>query len=284
MPIPATPAGRRFDRVATRYPAHAALSSEVGGRLLERLDGLKFEPQRILDLGSADARQCLALRQRFPRASIIGLDHSRGMLRQARGHQGWWRRRFDLIQASNESLPLAEACVDLAYANLSLAWSTDLGAALNGLRRVMRPGGLVLISMFGPDTLATWRNSSPPLRLNLPDVQALGAALVRAGFAEPVLDTDWIDTLHPHAGSLLADLQGAGMLPAGTSSLGGNAAFRQQRRQIADKMVSAKPVQACWEIVSASAWAPEPGQAIRSALGEEASIPVSAIGRRQRQD
>ena len=253
-----------FDRIAPDYEQHAALATEAGRRLLERLDGLRFEPRRIVEVGCADGRHCLALREQFPGASIVGLDLSGGMLRLARRRRGRWRRRFELLRADAAALPLADDSADFVFANLTLAWCDEPSAVLESARRVLRPGGLFLGSVFGPDTLA---ETKPQTALNLPtraDVQALGSLLVSAGFREPVLDTDWIQTTYSSTDSLTAELRGLGMLGMDGASLEqGTTALT-------------------WEIVSASAWAPEPGQPVRSGQGEEISIPVEQIRRRRR--
>lgn len=282
MRSPRTFPSRFFDRLAEHYESHAALQTEVAERLLSRLDGLRFEPSRIVDIGCADGRQCQALHQRFPKARVIGIDLSTGMLSQAKARRRWWRRNFELLRADGSRLPLAEDSVDLVYANLSLGWLDDIEAALRSWRRVLRPGGLALLSTYGPDTLRPQRArlTPPPAAFSLlPDVQRLGTLLVRAGFAEPVLDTDWITTVFPHSAARLAELRGCGLLPAAHTGLGKQ---RGQRLAAASAETAGEPCRAVWEVVSASVWAPEAGQPIRDAAGEEVSVPVTAIGVRRR--
>lgn len=260
----------RFDPLAAAYDQHAAVAEETGQRLLERLDGLRFEPDRVLELGCATGRQCRALHQRFGRAHVIGLDHSSAMLARARRRRGWWRPRFDLLRGDLEALPLADASMDLVYANLSLNWSHDPQQALAGMRRILRPGGLLLVALFGPDTLGESDHKAELALQLLPDVQQLGGMLVAAGFCEPVLDTDWLTTTHSSASALASELLGTGLL----NDDKGKAVERPDD--------GARQVAVRWEVVSASAWAPEPGQPIRGGFGEEASIPVGSIGVRRR--
>ena len=111
---------RRFDAVADRYDAHAVVFDTVGERLLERLDGLNFRPGRILDLGGGTGGHALALRDRYPDAQLVVLDGSLGMLRRATRRRGRWRPKFERIAGDFQALPLADASVDLAFANLAL--------------------------------------------------------------------------------------------------------------------------------------------------------------------
>lgn len=276
--LPAEMSTNRFDPLAAAWEDHAAVAEEAGRRLLERLDGLRFEPDRILELGCATGVQCRALGERFPRARIIGLDHSAAMLSRARRRRGWWRPRFELLQADLEALPLAEASVDLVYANISLNWSGDPTRALAGLRRVLRPGGLVLIALLGPDTLReTGLKKDLALKI-LPDVQQLGGLLIGAGFSEPVLDTDWLTTTHSSTETLVTELLGSGLLGAGSPNPGDPGAAAGS----AEEPGRPGQIAVSWEIVSASAWAPQPGQPMRGPAGEEVSIPVDRIGVRRR--
>lgn len=284
MPSPSLVRNRHFDRCAETYERYAAVQTEVGERLLGRLDGLRFQPDRILDVGCADARQSQALKRRFPKAHVIGLDSSAGMLARAKARRRWWRRDFELLRADGGRLPLAEASIDLVYANLSLGWLGDMQAALRSWRRVLRPGGLALVSVFGPDTLGEQRArlGPPASALVLPDVQAFGTLLVRAGFTEPVLDTDWITAVFPDPAALLAELRGCGLLPAVSPGLGKRGRRQALTAASTDQGNPEADCRATWEIVSASTWAPEAGQPVRSEAGEEVSVPISAIGIRRR--
>jgi SAM-dependent methyltransferase len=51
------------------------------------------------------------------------------------------------------ALPLRGVCIDLAWSNLALQWVNDLPRAFAEFRRVLRVGGLLSFTTFGPDTL-----------------------------------------------------------------------------------------------------------------------------------
>ncbi|MEM1080185.1 MAG: methyltransferase domain-containing protein [Pseudomonadota bacterium] len=266
---------------STPSTADAAFQNEVGRRLLERLDGLSFEPKQIVDLGCAQAAATTALKRRYRSARVLGVDYARDCLSRAQRRQGRWRRAFELVQADACHLPLASASVDLIHASLLLPFCSDLTALLNGVRRVMRPGGLLLLSTLGPDSLGSLRE-----RLNdhdlarypyrFADVQTLGNALMRSGFAEPVLDTDWITVQYRQSTDLLRALRA--MDPA--IRLGGDrSALRQFRRHGG----TADGFSAEWEVVYATAWGPQDGAPMRDETGGEvASVAVENIGRRER--
>jgi len=262
---------QRFNAAAEYYDRHAALFDEVGRRLLERLDGLRFEPERIVDLGCGTAQRTLDLRARYPQAQILAIDSASVMLAQAKRRRGRWRPRFHLACADVSALPLAEGSIDLAYANLSLQWSTDLAATLSGLRRIMRPRGLLLMTLPGPDTLTQLQRAGAIVNAGVSThAQELGDLLIRTGFQEPVLDTDWLTTRHADLPALLADLDHLGVaysLPDGPEPL--------------QSSLGQGELATTWEMLYATAWAPDEGQPIRTETGEEASISAASLGIRK---
>lgn len=281
---------RAFGRAADRYSDHDYLQAEVAQRLLERLDGLKFAPKTIVDLGCGPGVHTKALSQRFADARVLAMDWSLPMLKRAGAERGWLRKRFERIAADGNALPLAESSVDLLYSNLMLPWCADLPATLNSFRRVLKPGGLVLFSTFGPDTLIelqeAWSKVDDQPHVNrFADVQTIGDSMMRAGFGEPVLDTDWITTTHTNPRTLLDGLKAIGATYAGDDRRRGLtppgkltsllAAYEAAR-------MDSGLYPATWEVVYASAWGPEEGAPIRNVHGEEASVSVASIGRRKR--
>jgi len=73
-----------FDRASAGYEAAAALQARVSTELLERLTAFDFSPSVVLDLGAGTGRVTRELKRRYPRALVIALDLSPGMLREAR--------------------------------------------------------------------------------------------------------------------------------------------------------------------------------------------------------
>ena len=80
-----------------------------------------------------------------PRA-VTGLDLSEGMLAEARRRLGGGIR---LVQARAEALPVADRSVDFVSMGYALRHVADLGVAFREYRRVLRPGGRVLLLEIG---------------------------------------------------------------------------------------------------------------------------------------
>ena len=207
-----------FDRAAADYDALAVLQREVGDRLLERLDLMRLEPTRILDVGAGTGGCTAALAERYPKAQVVALDLAPAMLGQARGRlSGWrrWRRGHGFVCGDAAALPLEAGSVDLLVSNLTLQWCPDLPATFAEFRRVLRPGGVALFSTFGPDTLkelrTAWAAVDDEVHVNrFEDMHNVGDALVQAGLAEPVMEREDLTLTYGDARDLMRDLKGIG--------------------------------------------------------------------------
>jgi ubiquinone/menaquinone biosynthesis C-methylase UbiE len=89
--------------------------------------------------------------------AVIGVDLSAGMLERARAAGAW-----PLLQADAARLPLAAGSVDLVVSRGVLHHLPDVPAALAEWRRVLRPGGAVVVA--SEPTPAVDRHAAPLVR------------------------------------------------------------------------------------------------------------------------
>lgn len=281
---------RAFSRAAAGYDAAAALQAEVRTRLLESLVYLDDTvPAVVLDLGSGTGHAAAAMKKRWPGAQVLAVDLALPMLHQVRRQSGW-RRPLARVCADARALPLAEGSVDVIFSNLCLQWVEDLPAVFAGFRRVLRPGGLLLCSSFGPDTLVELRQAfagadqaahvSP-----FASIAGFGDALMAAGFRDPVLDRDLFTLTYPDLPALMRELRAIG----GTNALASRRRSLTGRARFAAAAAAYEPLRdgdgrlpSTWEVIYAQAWAPAPGAPIREAGQEVAAVPLSAIPIRRR--
>ncbi len=272
-----------FGRAAASYEAHAVLQDEVQQRLQERLDDAALTPARVLDVGAGTGRGTAALRKRYPKAQVIALDMALPMLQAARRHRGWLRP-FARVCAQAEALPFAEASVDLLHSSLCLQWSNDLDAAFDEFRRVLAPGGLLLFSTFGPETLQELRlafaevDDAPHVSRFL-DIHQVGDALLAAGFRDPVLERDVFTLTYDDVQTLMRELRAIGATnadPARPRGLTGKARMRGVAAAYEGFREDGR-LPATYEVVYALARAPEPGQPRRSRDGAVASFPIDRL-------
>lgn len=203
-----------FNRAAASYDAAAGLQREVGERLLERLDWIKLRPETILELGCGTGHCTRALEKRYRKVRLIALDLAEAMLLKAR-RGGRWFHRTRYLCGDAERLPVADASVDMVFSNLTLQWCNDLGTTFREFRRVLRPGGVVMFSTFGPDTLnelrAAWAAVDGRSHVNrFLDMHDVGDALLGAGLGEPVMDVDRMRVDYTHVRALMRDLKAIG--------------------------------------------------------------------------
>jgi demethylmenaquinone methyltransferase/2-methoxy-6-polyprenyl-1,4-benzoquinol methylase len=133
-----------FDDTAPWYDWSVAfLSFGSGGRY--RREALAraglTRGQRVLDIATGTgvvARAALPISGNAN--DITGLDPSIGMLLAGRA-----KARFPLVQAGSEHLPFRDASFDMITVGFALRHFADLDAVFRDCRRVLRPGGRILI-------------------------------------------------------------------------------------------------------------------------------------------
>ena len=213
---------RRAGRAAAGYASVDTLAREISRRMGERLDYIRIEPRRILDLGCGPGADLPAFAQRYPGVPRIAIDSAPAMLAQARGDTGLLKRllRFgkpaepDFVCADATALPLARGSVSFAWSNLMLQWLHDPLPALKEIHRVLEVGGMLMFSTLGPDTLKELRAALPPSDAEhlhrFIDMHDLGDALVGAGFSDPVMDMEMLTVTYTSLDDLLHDLRASG--------------------------------------------------------------------------
>jgi malonyl-CoA O-methyltransferase len=196
--------------------AQARLQRRVREELLERLQYFTLAPQRVIDLGAGTCQAAQQLRSRFPRAQVLAIDIAEGMLHaMPRARWPWRRAGLARVCADARALPLAAQSVELIYSNLMLQWCDQPDAVFRELARVLKPGGLLIFSTFGPDTLSelrgAWAAADDHSHVSLfADIQQLGDGLMRAGLAEPVMDLEHYRLHYADAHALMRELKQLG--------------------------------------------------------------------------
>jgi malonyl-CoA O-methyltransferase len=133
-------------------------------RMLDRLDYIRCQPATILDAGSGTGNAL-----RFPARVVIrgAPDRARpcaGHARTPAARLPWWRRllgrRALAVCGDIERLPLApDAACRHGLVEPRAAVGQRPPRAFSEMRRVLVPGGLIMFSTFGPDTLKELRQA-----------------------------------------------------------------------------------------------------------------------------
>ena len=138
--------------------AAAGLQTAVRNELLSRLDLLRQTPRAVLDLGAGTGVAAAEIKRRFRRAAVTAADIAAPMLQVARRRSRFWRP-IRCVEAAARARPFDDASFDLVFTSLMLQWLQPPDAALREIRRVLKPGGLLLASSFGPETLQELRSA-----------------------------------------------------------------------------------------------------------------------------
>jgi malonyl-CoA O-methyltransferase len=272
-----------FDRAAPDYDRHAVLQHEVEQRLLERLEFLRVVPANVLDIGCGTGIASHNFKQRYRGAMVIGLDWSTGMLRQLQSRADGPSSPLALC-ANMQALPLPARSMDVVFSNLAIQWSPDPEELFRDIRRVLKPGGMLLFSTFGPDTLqelrSAWSVADKQPHVNrFADMHDIGDMVVAAGFAEPVFDVDVLTLEYRDVISLMRDLKAIGAHNAASGrspGLTGKDKFAQVISAYEDfRLDGVYP--ATYEVIYAVAFGPREGQPVRTADGDVVTFSVEAL-------
>jgi len=272
---------RAFERAAPGYDRYAVLEQEVESRLLERVGFFRYQPDRVLDLGCGTGSASRALGAQFEDAQVIALDWSPAMLAMSGSSEGVNPSK---VCADMHAIPLAAASMDLVFSNLALQWSVDLPAVFTEFRRVMKPGGMLVFTCYGPDTLSELRQAWQavddfPHVHDFPDMHDIGDMLLATGFSEPVMDVERLTLEYRDVMSLLRELKGSGAQNAATlrfrALTGRSRLLKMQQKYEQFRCNDRYP--ASYEIIFGASFAPAEGQPVRSPEGEIATFSIDAL-------
>lgn len=259
------------DRAARAPDGHAFLHREVAARLAERLDEVRRDFPATLELGCHRGALSELLARRVGIETLVATDLSPACAARVRDAAPGAM----MLAGDEEALPIAGASFDLVASCLALHWVNDLPGALIQARRALRPDGLFLAALFGGATVRQLRQAMMEAEIEVEggasprvspfvEVRDAGALLQRAGFALPVVDRDEITVAYESPLALMKDLRLMGEANAMRDRRAGfsrretllrAAAIYQEASRGADGRI-----QAGFEIIYLTGWAPDPSQ------------------------
>ena len=155
-----------------------------------------LEPRsHVLDIACGTGVLLAQLRQRAPRAVLLGVDATPAMLARARVRLG---AEVLLMAGSGDALPLSNHSVDTVLCTSALHYMADAPGALREMHRVLVPGGTLVLVDWCADFL-TMRALDVVLRaVDRAHERTYTTAQVRdlvtaAGFEPPALERRKID-------------------------------------------------------------------------------------------
>ncbi|MDF1521898.1 MAG: bifunctional demethylmenaquinone methyltransferase/2-methoxy-6-polyprenyl-1,4-benzoquinol methylase UbiE [Trueperaceae bacterium] len=142
-----------FDAIAPRYDVlNAVLSLGVdrGWRRQAVAAALAHGPADVLDVATGTADLAIALRRARPEARVVGVDFAEAMLAVGRVKAARQGVDVRLEVGDGTALPYADASFDAVTIAYGLRNFADVDAGLREIRRVLRPGGRLVVLEFPP--------------------------------------------------------------------------------------------------------------------------------------
>lgn len=196
--------GNNFSRVAHHYEQYADIQGLLADELLKSVTEEARTYDKILDIGCGTGKLIQALSQLYPPARGVGLDVSREMIRFAK------TRGMEAVVADAEELPFRSEIFNLVVSNAAYQWVGNLPAAFQEAHRVLKEGGLFILSCFGKRTLRELRDCFGVEENILPEKDALCDGLSAAGFSEINVEQDVINKYFNNTAELLYWLKRTG--------------------------------------------------------------------------
>jgi malonyl-CoA O-methyltransferase len=216
-PVDRTLVRRNFARQAGEYERHARVQHRVAQRLAGLLEGLDWPAGAVLEVGCGTGLLSRPLARLCAGAPLILSDLAHPMTCTAAGELP----RAAAVDADAEALPFAaDSCSLIASASV-YQWLNSLAAAFSEAGRVLRPGGVLALALFGGRTLHELRSAHrlavaesgaarPSHALNFPGLEDLRLALPGSGLQVLQLFSEEERERHRDVAELLRGLKGLG--------------------------------------------------------------------------
>ncbi len=271
---------QRRNRSAALWQDHNFLHAEIADRTADRVHDINRQFDRALHMGA----HAQGIADCLPNIDFIHTNLSEKRLHALDGSR---------VVCDDELLAFDDESFDLVISNLSLHSVNDLPGALIQIRRILKPDGLFLASMFGGDTLHEFRQAmmkaeldtlqgSSPRVAPTADVRDMGSLLQRAGFVMPVTDIDTITVSYDNPFKLMHDLRGMG-----ESNVVNKRLKRPTKRSTFMRMaeIYAKDhadadgrIPATFQVIYLSGWSPGPNQPVPKRPGSATKSLAEALG------
>ncbi len=199
---------QRFNQCAKHYNNDNAIGEEIAKRLTDRLDDLKRPFHTVLDLGAGTGTVANLVQQSQSNCNIVTLDFAHNMLEQS--------PHLNVLANTEGALPFADETFDLVISNFCLPFINDIPKFLHSAGKVLKKDGLFMATTLGLESFREFKKSAEAVGLTgmrtfpLPDIQSVGAAVQRIGFALPVIDRDVIQVSYPSLQDFYQELKALG--------------------------------------------------------------------------
>lgn len=210
------------EKVSVDRSLNHPLIQEVGERLMAHAQWMVLDPKDCLEwrasVGGDATHQALSARFKTakqhlwePSAQLWQKVQTQRNKRSLRNQVKAWMHKALPFEKPGSDV-LQPNSMDLVLSNLSLHHEASPHVTITQWSKALRAQGVVLFSVFGPDTLQEvhslyqakhWPTPAHPLT----DMHDWGDLLVQSGFSDPVLDMERIELTYTDAKTFLLDMR-----------------------------------------------------------------------------
>lgn len=268
------------NQTALIYQNHDVIHQEVEKRLIDKLQFIQYQPKVLVELGCSSGRFAQQLGQHYTNLDkYIGYDIARQRLPLSDQQYQFY------LHHTPDEIPLEDSSVDMIIANLYWHWVEDIAGLFQTIKRILSPGGLLVFSAFGVNTLSelkqAWRAIDDQAHVqNFDDMHDLGDLVLQTGFADPVLYNETITIEYQKLSTLFSDIKGQGATYCGHDRMR-HCLSRQAYQRLLDTYPQGENCfPASFEIIYGQAWQSLPSNKASVNGDGEVKIDISSIGRR----
>lgn len=207
------------------------LYKEIANRLINRLKYIKFEPIKILDVGCNKCNNFTLLNNKYPNSSYIGLDICKDVIDASIGiikkennkkiltnyiNKLFFKKnhhiKHELMLSDMSQTKLKEEEIDLIWSNMALHWHNDPILVFKEWKRILKIGGLINFSCFGPNNINELYkifnslNKFKTSTMIYKDMHDLGSILIQNGFSDIVMSQESLILTYKNPEDLLRDI------------------------------------------------------------------------------
>lgn len=246
---------QHFSNHAGEYDRYARVQKLVAERLTRLVAGQNRTWDRALEVGCGTGLLSRKLVQQIPGIRLVLSDLAHGMSRSVVG-------QFEdplICDADAADLPFASKSFDLLLSSSVYQWIEDLPAAFAEAGRVLKPGGLLALSLFGEKTLYelkdSYKQAESGQASHVQRFYSLDGVLAGLGeqfelqWSTSQMEVEW----HPNVAELLRSLKRIGAQNANPQKPAGLASKRQMLRMMdiyQEQYGTSQGIPATYEVLS----------------------------------
>ncbi len=254
---------KNFSVHAEEYDTYAAVQKRVVDYLGRELTRLGAPDGPILDIGTGTGALAAAIQEIHPNQPLLVMDIAHGMTLHAR------QRLADVVacDADARCLPFIENSYAMVVSSSVYQWLDCLSTAFAEVARILRPGGVFAVSLFGEQTLYELRNAHraavaayglrrPSHVQNFPTRSEVANALTAAGLSSRMLMSRMEVEYHLDVPELLRQLKHIGASNAASDRPRGLASRKVMQTMITlyeERHRGALGLPASYEVITAIA-------------------------------